>query len=78
MSKWYPIVFAIALSCVLIAGVYAFFSGVQLIVFKAPEWKNHWLVITGMGAWLLACLFAAIYTLEYVSNKAKAHLTGAL
>ncbi len=77
MSKWYPVVFAISLICVLSAGIYTFFLGVQLIVFQAPEWKNHWLTITGMSAWLLACLFAAMYALEYVSSKAKMHLTGA-
>ncbi|SEF55853.1 hypothetical protein [Vibrio hangzhouensis] len=78
MSKWLPLFTAVSLAFAISIGVFIYFSGLQLIVYSAPEWKNSWLAIAGQSLWFFSCLFAAIYGIEYALQKAKLHFSGAV
>ncbi len=77
MPKWYPVAFIFALSIALALTLYLFFSGIQLIVFTWYEWRNSWLMIAGMSAWMFTCIFVLFCGVEYMIGKAKLHLNSA-
>ncbi|GAL16929.1 hypothetical protein JCM19235_5478 [Vibrio maritimus] len=77
MAKWFPILTVMSLLVALIVGVAVYFTGMQVIVNTALDWKNSWFVIAVQSAWFFSCLFAAIYGLELLFAKAKLHFTSA-
>ncbi len=77
MSKWYPISVATSLVIGLLATIYLFFSGLQLVVFIMNQWTDSWAVVALLGSWMFVCVYGFFFVLEFLQTKAKLHFSEA-